>query len=90
MHANDYPLPMPPASWADRAACSGHAAAMFFDPATVDAALAICRSCPVQAECLTAALDEERRADCSRPYGIRGGATAADRDRIAKHRRGLR
>lgn len=88
MHANDHPLPEPE-SWWDRAACAGYGHDMFF-PTTTDkiaAALAVCARCPVQVDCLTAALQEEADADRSRPYGIRGGTTAADRDRIAKHRK---
>ena len=91
MQGHDYPL-TEPESWWHRAACAGYGHDMFF-PATTDkiaAALAVCARCPVQVECLAAALQEEVDADRSRPYGIRGGATAADRDRIAKRRRGLR
>jgi hypothetical protein len=45
-------------------------------------ALAFCASCPVQFECLEDALERKAYED----FGIRGGATSADRRRLRKSR----
>jgi hypothetical protein len=47
------------------------------DRAAQAAALAVCGSCPVRAECVAEALALESTVD---RHGIRGGLTAAERD----------
>ena len=47
------------------------------------AALQVCASCPVQAECLAYALDHE-------PVGVWGGMSARERLRINRQRRAAR
>lgn len=41
-------------------------------------AKALCATCPVQAECLTAALDQDEQ------YGVWGGTTPRDRRKLRK------
>ncbi len=64
-------------TWREQAACKGANPDLFHpergDTATVKAALAICATCPVQAECATTGARE--------PVGIWGGTTAAQRKR---------
>lgn len=74
--------------WRDRARCIGEDAELFFPagdsgPAhdrEVARALAVCASCPVRAACLAWAVEEL-------PYGIAGGLTAEDRNRMRRSRR---
>lgn len=70
-------------TWQLRAACRGPESALFFPPTTPERkderdlreskAKAICRECPVQAECLDYALGIRE------PHGIWGGLTEAER-----------
>ena len=67
--------------WYQRAACRGKPTDLFFlsrdsPPAAANAAIKICRSCEVQAECLQFALDTGEE------IGIWGGTTGADRRRL--------
>ncbi len=66
-------------SWRDRAACAGYPTAMFYpagdNRAGREAALTVCRRCPVRQACADDALAVPTEVD----YGIRGGLTANDR-----------
>lgn len=64
--------------WRNRAACIGVDTEVFFPAHRVheDTAMRICAGCPVRAECLEAALDEERpTTSYGFSYGVRGGKT---------------
>lgn len=66
-------------SWMDAAACSDHDATMFFpenDTDTTADAVRVCRSCRVRIDCLEFAIDRNER------YGIWGGTTPLQRDRL--------
>lgn len=71
--------------WRDYAACAGDSGEDFYpikgDDAAVARAKAVCQSCPVQAECLSTALDTGER------LGIWGGYTPEEREaiRVAKN-----
>lgn len=78
--------PAPPASdhrWKQHAACASMDPNMFHPrhdtpprrSAAIDAAKAVCRQCPVTAECLALALSVGSRND----YGIYGGTTPSER-----------
>lgn len=82
---------MPDVLWRNRAACLGADDAIFFpsrpagEPGGGDmyqTARAICHGCPVTAECLTNALVIE--ALDGKRWGMRGGLTPNERDRVAK------
>ncbi|MFJ3258466.1 WhiB family transcriptional regulator [Streptomyces sp. NPDC086771] len=78
-------------SWADRAACRGYAD-IFLPPhterdAAPDRARQICAACPVQIECLDAAMEEEGSADQYRRAGVRGGLTPVERATLARRMR---
>jgi WhiB family redox-sensing transcriptional regulator len=71
--------------WQRRGACRGHDAAQFFHPdgergmsraRREQAAKAVCRGCPVRAECAAHALTVRE------PYGVWGGFTEAERLRL--------
>lgn len=71
-------------TWRDEAACLGHDTSKWFPDsptngrsATTAQAIQICRSCPVQTQCLTTALTTPE------PWGIWGGLTERQR---AAHR----
>jgi len=73
-------------SWVDQAACKDIPPDVFFpDPEDRSGSLAleVCASCLVQHECLEEALTYSKHDD----YGIRGGATTADRRRIRRSRK---
>ena len=93
MMVHDYPLPMPD-RWEDRAKCAelpvDVAMRLFFpkennkdrdsDGSTkYDQAKAVCRECPVRAECLDAHIDE--------PVGCFGGTSPRERRKIRSARR---
>ncbi len=67
-------------TWAEHAACAGHDTAVFFpvatDPAAFAPALAICATCPVEAECLADAVAKGEMD------GVRGGLTPDERRRL--------
>ncbi|MBZ6258819.1 WhiB family transcriptional regulator [Streptomyces olivaceus] len=68
--------------WTLHAACAGHNQAPFFsDGALQTVALAICRPCPVRAECLYDALTHETP---STRHGIWGGLTSRDRQALRR------
>ena len=65
--------------WRTRAACAGRSPTLWFPEgsghgAATQEALATCKRCPVQAECLTHALDTPEH------HGIWGGLTEAERN----------
>ena len=68
-----------PASWRALAACAGLPTALFYSgaPSSVAVAKATCAGCPVHAECLCAALRQERHE--RHPFGVRGGLSASER-----------
>lgn len=71
--------------WLDRAACTGTDPELFYADrrkGDVQAALRICKACPVTAECLAAALATEGGAVS--PAGIRGGLTPGKRTALRK------
>lgn len=73
----------PATVWQNQAACAGMNPDLFFPDAGgagAKAAKAICHVCPVEAECLQYALDNDER------HGIFGGTTPRERQRL---RRGL-
>lgn len=66
-------------AWYDRAACAGQDTDLWFPrQPTGSHAVQTCRHCPVRAECLLEALQEEGSGYAHR-YGIRGGLTAGQR-----------
>ena len=79
--------------WQARAACRGEDSDIFYasdnyktnsratEQARVEAAKAICACCPVVEECLDAALATHEQ------YGVWGGMTAAERERLRPHAR---
>lgn len=73
--------------WRDSAACRGMDTELFFSaaPSSRRRALATCRTCPVAAECLQAALDVERAAWAGAFHGIYGALTARSRHRLARN-----
>jgi WhiB family redox-sensing transcriptional regulator len=77
---------IPPVALLDDIACRGEDTTLFFptssdDTAPAQAAIAICRRCPHQDECLQWALDTKQG------YGIWGGTTPAQR-RIMRRNQG--
>jgi WhiB family redox-sensing transcriptional regulator len=66
--------------WQDRAACTGTDPKLWFptssDPTAARAAVGICHTCPVAAQCLQYAIDEELR------FGVFGGTTASQRAKM--------
>ena len=73
----------PGPDWRTQAACLGHDPELFFpqpaDREGEDEAIAICRRCPVEADCLAEAMDAETYRPTSGRYGIWGGKTPAER-----------
>lgn len=72
------------AAWKSRAACHGLTELFFVDKGayTTDAAKAVCRSCPVIAECLELGIDER--------HGVWGGTTEPERRVLRRQRRAER
>ncbi|WP_328934179.1 MULTISPECIES: histone-like nucleoid-structuring protein Lsr2 [unclassified Streptomyces] len=69
-------------AWHGRAACAGQDTDLWFPKQpTGSHAVQTCRNCPVRAECLLEALQEEGSGYAHR-YGIRGGLTAGERRRM--------
>jgi WhiB family redox-sensing transcriptional regulator len=72
------------ATWRKRAACRGIDVEIFFpetEDEDVDAAKAVCETCPVREACLEHALAHRERE------GIWGGTTERERRRILRQRR---
>jgi WhiB family transcriptional regulator, redox-sensing transcriptional regulator len=76
------------ASWRNLAACLGMDPELWFPLGTTGAALeqiqrakAVCRRCPVAAQCLAWALDTRQT------YGVWGGLTEDERRLLRAHRR---
>ena len=86
MTIDDAPLPMP-MRWQVEAACRGVDPDLFY-PAQGESAAeakAVCRECPVTAECLDYALETRQR------FGIWGGKSESERRplRVEHHRYGV-
>jgi len=67
--------------WQEQAACAGMDTNIFFgvaDTVEQQTALETCRACPVRTDCLDTALARVRDED----YGVWGGTTSAERDRM--------
>lgn len=77
--------------WTRRAACAGDPQPDIWfleGPREGQTALAICRRhCPVAAQCLNAALEEEAGVPAAHRFGIRGGLLPDDRYRLQTGRR---
>jgi hypothetical protein len=77
-------------TWQDNAACAGAHIDLFFPPTEITragidpyaAGRIYCRDCPVQLECLAAALAEE--TDAKSRYGLRS-LTPVERTALARH-----
>lgn len=72
----------PPGEWADHGLCGTHPEPLLWFPergASTAEAKAICRVCPVQAECLTYAINNNEK------HGIWGGKSERERRRIRRH-----
>jgi WhiB family redox-sensing transcriptional regulator len=69
-------------AWHDRANCKGANADLFFPErgASTRTAKAICRQCPVRAECLEFALRSGEK------FGIWGGLSERERRRVRRER----
>ncbi len=70
-------------NWQERSACKGLGPDWFFAPARsvgIRKALAVCAGCPVRAECLAYAEENEAdETDLDCLAGVYGGLTAKDR-----------
>ena len=93
MMGAEYPRPEPEVWWT-QAACRGHDTALWHPAgkgATPSAAkrraLEICRSCPVQVDCLEYGHLVDRLSDYARFSGIYGGLTARQRDAVRRGQR---
>lgn len=69
-----------PETWQELAACADGDPDLFFDLFTVTEAKTICHGCPVEADCLTYALDQ--RED----HGVWGGQSEDGRRKILRRR----
>lgn len=77
-------------AWQDRGRCRDVGQELFYPPLEREsarrrqsreaAAKAVCAPCPVRVECLTWALDSGEQ------YGVWGGMTERERDRLARRR----
>lgn len=89
-HSIEYDRPV---DWTQKAACRGidpelfylHKKASFYDEVTADLR-ALCGGCPVQVECLSATVREERHERSL--FGFRAGLT--DEERLRLRRSALR
>lgn len=71
--------------WMKDAACREEPLDKFFDHTKVKQGVAICLRCPVKQTCLKWRLDTVDPWDTD--YGVWGGTTPAERDRIKKLKR---
>ena len=71
--------------WVKTAACRDVPTEVFFEPALEPEALAYCQGCAHRGECLALAMKEEGSAPYGR-YGVRGGTTPLDRQRLHRGR----
>ncbi|MFZ3494595.1 WhiB family transcriptional regulator [Streptomyces sp. 5.8] len=71
----------PAGHWADRARCKNRLAEF---EASEDAARAMCEACPVRAQCLDVALEEEGQSTSAYRDGIRGGLDPRERAALAR------
>lgn len=69
-------------TWELHGMCAGLDSALFFPERgeSTDQARAVCADCPVQAECLQAALERNER------FGIWGGTSARERQQLRRRR----
>lgn len=71
--------------WAEQASCAGIDSEMFYpellSPANAALAIRVCQSCPVRQECLHHAIENNEQ------YGIWGGTTVMERQKIWRQRR---
>ena len=78
-------LPTLPGPWVERALCAQTDPDLWHqdkpNPAANERAKRVCRACPVAAECLTFALDNDER------FGIWGAMTADERHEVTKRKR---
>jgi len=79
----DDPLRDPVDTWGQLAACRGSDLELFYslDEADQEQALAICRTCPVIAECLDHAMTHREA------FGVWGGTRETERRRIFRRER---
>jgi len=78
-----------PAEWMDRAACADLRTNMFpsvRDPAGQAAAKAVCRGCPVEAECRELGLGQDKQGRAEERWGVWGGQNGPQRGRTAARR----
>jgi hypothetical protein len=68
-------------TWLDLAACAGHPVNNWFDDRHTDQAITICRTCPVQTDCLTYAFHHREFE-----FGVYGGLTPRERRREWRNR----
>ena len=75
-----------PVAWQDEAACEGMDREQFYIPGDVPRNIAaICRTCPVQRQCLDFAMKiEGTAAGIQYRFGVWGGTSAKDRARMAR------
>lgn len=66
-------------AWREQAACRGEDTSIWFNEHTAADALAICRRCPVQDECLAYINTPTGGDDWWRKEGVWGGLTAGER-----------
>jgi hypothetical protein len=73
-----------PADWRPRAACRGLGDVMFPDANAqeIDAAKAVCASCPVRLACLTDCIRHEGGRSSLSRWGVYGGLTPRQRVRL--------
>lgn len=67
--------------WQQSAACKGKPASLFYWYTQSEQAKAVCRSCPVQADCLTHALETGEE------HGVWGGLDEVERVKLREKRR---
>lgn len=75
-------------SWREEAACAGKPLWLMFPSFKEDVpeAVAVCKKCRVRGECLDAALEEEGSAGAPYRFGIRGGLTPEEREKVYRRR----
>jgi len=71
--------------WMDQAACKEEPSVKFFDHRQMDLGVAICQKCVVKKTCLQWRIDTVDPWDTD--YGVWGGTTPAERDRIKQQQR---
>ena len=72
--------------WMDKAACRGEPSEKFFDHKQMHLGVEVCSGCEVRETCLKWRIDTVDPWDTD--YGVWGGKTPVERDRIRKNVRG--